>query len=179
MPIYEFLCPPCNRVYSFHTQRYEVDRVPPCPKCGSADMRRMVSKFAFVRGGSQRKPEPAGDEPMTGGGFDDDFGGPGAPGGPGGGPDFDDPRVEREMMKLMADAEHMDENDPRQLARMMRRMSEVTGEALDAEMEDAVRRLESGEDPERVEEDMGGLGLGPDDGGYGGPPSYDDDLYSF
>jgi len=79
----------------------------------------------------------------------------------------------------MADAEHMDENDPRQLALMMRRMSEISGEPLDAEMEDAVRRLEAGEDPERVEEDMGGLGFGPDGGGNGGTPSYDDDLYSF
>jgi putative FmdB family regulatory protein len=174
MPIYEFLCQPCNRVYSFHTQRYDTERVPACPKCGSDAMRRMVSRFAFVRGGTKAKAA-AGDEDLggPGGGFDDE------PGGPGGGPDLDDPRVEREMMKLMADAEHMDENDPRQLARLMRRMSEVTGEPLDAEMEDAVRRLESGEDPERVEEDMGGLGLGPDDGGYGGPPAYDDDLYSF
>lgn len=173
MPIYEFLCPPCNRVYSFHTQRYDTERVPACPKCGAGQMRRMVSRFAFVRGGGKARTA-SGDEDLGGpGGFDDDLGGPG------GGPDLDDPRVEREMMKLMADAEHMDENDPRQLARLMRRMSEVTGEPLDAEMEDAVRRLESGEDPERVEEDMGGLGLGPDDGGYGGPPSYDDDLYSF
>jgi hypothetical protein len=57
-------------------------------------------------------------------------------------------------------------------------MSEITGEGLDAEMEEAVRRLESGEDPERVEEDMGELGLGGGEG-FGGGPSYDDDLYSF
>ena len=171
MPIYEFLCPPCNRVYSFLTQSYDPDRVPSCPKCGATDMRRRVSKFAFVRGGAKAAGRGA-DSPEPGA-FDDE------PGGPGGGPDLDDPRVEREMMRLMADAESMDENDPRQLGRLMRRMSEITGEPLDAEMEEAVRRLESGEDPERVEEDMGDLGLGGEGGGFGGPPSYDDDLYSF
>jgi len=171
MPIYEFLCPPCNRVFSFLNPAYDVDRVPPCPKCGGTGMRRAVSRFAFVRGGAKAgQGDPGADFGAGATGIDDDPG-------PGGGPDLDDPRIEHEMMKLMADAEHMDENDPRQLGRLMRRMSEITGESLDAEMEEAVRRLESGEDPEKVEEDMGDLGLGGE-GGFGGPPSYDDDLYS-
>jgi hypothetical protein len=84
-------------------------------------------------------------------------------------------------MRLVQDAEHMDENDPRQMGRFMRRMSELTGEPLDGEMEEAVRRLESGEDLERVEEDLGDV-LGTGEGGeYGGMgdmgPSYDDGLY--
>jgi putative FmdB family regulatory protein len=165
MPIYEYLCGPCNRVYSFRSHTYEVDKTPACPKCGATDMRRMISNFAFVRGGGAAKggSEGAGD-------FGDDLPG-------GGGPDLDDPRIEREMMALLSDAEHMDENDPRQLGRLMRRMSEITGEGLDDETEEAVRRLEAGEDPERVEEDLGGLG-GPAGGFGGGPPSYDDDLYT-
>lgn len=163
MPIYEFLCGPCNRVYSFLSQSYDVEKVPACPKCGSSKMRRKVSRVSVIRGGGQ-----------SGGGgaegrFDDELGP--------GGPDLDDTRIEREMMRLMADAEGMDENDPRQLGRLMRRMAEISGEPMDEQMEEAVRRLESGEDPERVEEDMGDLGLGGE-GGFGGPPSYDDDLYS-
>ncbi len=164
MPIYEFLCGPCNRVYSFLSQRYDVEKTPECPKCGASDMRRMVSRVSVIRSGGQSGR--TGDE----GGLDDDLG-------PGGGPDLDDPRLEREMMRLMSDAEHMDENDPRQLGRLMRRMAEITGEPMDEQMEEAVRRLEAGEDPERVEEDMGDLGLGGE-GGFGGGPSYDDDLYS-
>ena len=47
-------------------------------------------------------------------------------------------------------------------------------------MEEAVRRLEAGEDPEKIEEEMGdlldegedGMGMG------GGAPSYDDGLYT-
>jgi putative FmdB family regulatory protein len=173
MPIYEFLCVPCNRVYSFMTASYDTSRVPACPKCGATDMHRQVSAFAFVRGGAGKAGR--GEAGADDGGLGDDFG-------PGGGPDLDDPRVEREMMRLMADAEHMDENDPRQLGRMMRRMSEITGEPMDEEMEEAVRRLEAGEDPERIEDDLGDLGLGGEGGmggSLGGPPSYDDDLYSF
>lgn len=172
MPIYEYLCPDCNRVYSFLTHTVHETRVPACPRCGAADLRKQVSKFAFVRGGGA-----AG----RSGGSDIESSGGESPGGP---DPLDDPRVEREMMKLMGDAEHMDENDPRQLGRLMRRMSELTGERLEGEMEEAVRRLEAGEDPEKVEADLGDVFGGPgDEGGQGGgmmgPPAYDDGLYSF
>jgi putative FmdB family regulatory protein len=170
MPIYEYLCPTCNRVYSFLSQRPEVERRPSCPRCGNTDLKKQVSRFAVVRGGGspQKGPEEPGDRPP----------------GPGGAPEqepnpLDDPRVERELMRLVQDAEHMDENDPRQMGRFMRRMSEVTGEKLDEEMEEAVRRLESGEDVERVEEDLGGALGGGEEGEYGGyGPTYDEGLYS-
>jgi putative FmdB family regulatory protein len=159
MPIYEYLCPRCNRVYSFYAQSVSAAKEPTCPKCGATDLRKMISRFAVVRTGegSQEPSKPADAAP--------------------GEPDpLDDPRVEREMMRLLSDAEHMDENDPRQLGRLMRRMSEITGEPLEPEMEEAMRRLELGEDPDKVEEDMGDI-FG-DEGGPGmGPPSYDDDLY--
>jgi putative FmdB family regulatory protein len=63
----------------------------------------------------------------------------------------------------------VDENDPRSLARAMRRMSDETGEPIEPEMEEALGRLEAGEDPESVmaemDEQMGGgdLGGGGDD----------------
>jgi putative FmdB family regulatory protein len=174
MPIYEYHCPACNRIYNFLVQRPDPDRHPDCPKCGAKDLRKQVSRFAFKRSGQKAHEPPSGTG--FGGG---DFGG-GEDFGPPDGPDrMDDPAMERDMMRLMRDMEHMDENDPRQLAQMMRRMSGATGEPFDEEMEEAVRRLESGEDPERVEEDIGGGLLGDGEGGAHGPPSYDDDLYSF
>lgn len=165
MPIYEYLCPTCNRVYSFLSPRISTDAHPTCPRCGATDLRRKISRFAFARGAGDRAQPPAA--------------------GPDAGPDpLDDPRVEREMMRLMADAERMDENDPRQMGRFMRRMSELTGEPLDEAAAEAVRRLEAGEDPERIEDDLGdvfGAGFGDaDDGGHGPgarPPSYDEGLY--
>jgi putative FmdB family regulatory protein len=158
LPIYEYLCPACNRVFSFLSRTSAPEHAPACPKCGGTDLRKRVSRFAFVRSGTgsgdEGGPAPGGDDPL------------------------DDPRVEREMMRLMQQAEGMDENDPRQLAQFMRRMSDLTGEPLDAEMEEAVRRLEAGEDVEKIEEEMGDLlGDGPD-GGFGAPPTYDEGLYS-
>lgn len=163
MPIYEYLCPVCNRIYSFLAKSPGGTLAPTCPTCGGADMRRKMSRFAVV--GSTRKAaarEPGGAD--AAGGAD--------------GEALDDPRVEREMTRLMQDAEGIDENDPRQLGALMRRMSAVTGEALDPDMEAAVRRLEAGEDPEKIEADMGDV-LG-DDGDAApdrGAPSVDDGLY--
>lgn len=53
--------------------------------------------------------------------------------------------------------------DPRALAGFMRRMSDETGEPMDAEMTEMVERLEAGESPESIEASM--PDLGGDDGG--------------
>jgi len=158
MPIFEYLCQDCNRIYSFLVKSPSTAKEPVCPACGTVGLRRLISKFAIA--GTERKsktPGPAAD----------------------GGDALDDPRVEREMMKLMSEAEGIDESDPRQLGRLMRRMGEITGEPIEGEMEEAVRRLEAGEDPEKIEEDMGELfgdeGAAP--GAGRGAPSRDSGLY--
>ena len=56
----------------------------------------------------------------------------------------------------------LDENDPRSLARWMRRMSDETGEGMDEEMSEVVGRLEAGESPESIEESMPDLAAGPE-----------------
>ena len=169
MPIYEYLCPHCNRVYSFLAKSVTEAKTPTCPKCGATDLKKMMSRFAVT--GVTRKSRQAAAEKSAGEA--------GGPGGGNGGPDpLDDPRVEREMMKLLDAAENIDENDPRQLGRLMRKMTEITGEKLEPEMEEAVRRLEAGEDPDKIEEDLGDvLGEGEEGGMGGGGPSYDDGLY--
>jgi putative FmdB family regulatory protein len=52
----------------------------------------------------------------------------------------------------------LDENDPRSIARWMRKMSEETGEDIGPEFDEMVGRLEAGESPEAIEESMGELG---------------------
>src|SRR5712691_13412447 len=47
----------------------------------------------------------------------------------------------------------IDENDPRAIARWVRKMSGQMGEPLDAEMESQLERLESGEMPDDLEGD--------------------------
>lgn len=56
----------------------------------------------------------------------------------------------------------VDEEDPRSVARMMRRMGQEMGEDLPPEYDEVVDRLEAGESPEDIEESMPELG-GPDD----------------
>ena len=69
----------------------------------------------------------------------------------------------------------LNENDPRSLGRMMRRMADETGEDLGPEFGEVVGRLEKGEDPESIEKSMPELAeMGGPDGGLG--PSLDDDL---
>lgn len=177
MPIFEYLCPSCNRVFSFLSKTLVPTKQPACPKCKSKNLKKMVSRFALVGAASKSRDAdkaPAADREA---GPDRDGPGGGGPDQGGGADDALDPRVEREMEHLMQDAEGIDENDPRQLGALMRRMTQISGEKLDPEMEEAVRRLESGEDPEKVEEAMGDA-LGDDKGGPGGgPPSYDGGLY--
>jgi putative FmdB family regulatory protein len=63
-----------------------------------------------------------------------------------------------------ADLSGLDENDPRSLARFMRKMADETGEDLGPEFEEVVGRLEAGEDPESIEESMPDLGAAPPGG---------------
>jgi len=58
---------------------------------------------------------------------------------------------------LANEAEHMNEEDPRQAAALMRKLTDATGLSLGPKMEEALRRMEKGEDPERIEEEMGDL----------------------
>ncbi len=52
----------------------------------------------------------------------------------------------------------LDENDPKSVARMMRKMSREAGEDLGPEFGEVVDRLESGQSPEDIESAMPGLG---------------------
>ncbi len=61
----------------------------------------------------------------------------------------------------------LDENDPKSLARFMRKMADETGEDLGAEFEEVVGRLEAGEDPESIEESMPDLGASPSGDDFG------------
>lgn len=69
-----------------------------------------------------------------------------------------------------APAQGSDEaEDPRTLGRMMRDMAGQTGEPVEPEMDEVIRRLESGEDPESIEKQMGKEA--------GAPSHGDDTLY--
>jgi putative FmdB family regulatory protein len=59
----------------------------------------------------------------------------------------------------------LDEDDPRSVARWMRKMSSETGEDLGSEFDEAIDRLEAGQSPEEIEQAMPALGADTDAGG--------------
>lgn len=77
-------------------------------------------------------------------------------------------RSEESRLESLADPTHLaglDENDPRSMARWMRKMSSEVGEDLGDEFNEVVDRLEAGEDPESIEKSMpefGDTGSGDD-----------------
>jgi putative FmdB family regulatory protein len=166
MPIYEFACPNCRRIFSFLSKRTNPDRLPICPKCGNQKLTKQMSRFAAPR----RAKEPAakgdlggGDEPPM--------------------PDFDDPRIERAMSEMERDMEHLNENNPRHMAHMMRKMKDLMPPGtMPKEMDIAIKRLEAGEDPEKIEADMGdvlGDFMGGPESGEGGAYTKDSGLYDY
>ena len=72
-------------------------------------------------------------------------------------------RSEESRMESLADPGNLagvDENDPKSIARWMRKMSSEMGEDLGSEFSEVVDRLEAGEDPESIEQSMPELGSG-------------------
>ena len=138
MPIYEYYCPDNNRIYSFYAKTLAQGRtIPKCPDNGAFQMKKIVSAFAVT--GRTRKTENDGKSAD----------------GPAAGADpAEDARMEAAMSAMEGEFANIDENDPRAMGRMMRRMSEVTGEKLDGEMEEVVRKLEEGADPDQLESEM-------------------------
>jgi hypothetical protein len=70
---------------------------------------------------------------------------------------IDEAKMEGAMATLASEAEGMNEDDPRAAARLMQRFSEMSGLKLGRNMEEALKRLQSGEDPETIEAEMGDL----------------------
>ena len=72
-------------------------------------------------------------------------------------------RSEESRLDSLADPSSLaglDENDPKSMARWMRKMSSEMGEDLGDEFREVVDRLEAGEDPESIEASMPELGEG-------------------
>jgi len=132
MPIYEFFCEDCNIVFNFLSRRISPERQPDCPRCGHEKLPKMMSAFATI--GKAREED--GDDMPAG---------------------LDETKMERAFEGLMREAESINQDDPRQMAGLMRKFTEKTGISMGDQMEEALSRMESGEDPEQVEKDMGDL----------------------
>ncbi|MGE5856007.1 MAG: FmdB family zinc ribbon protein [Syntrophaceae bacterium] len=130
MPIYEFYCRKCNTLYNFFSRSVNTEKIPSCPRCKKVKLQRRMSVFAKI----SQKSEGAAPEEMAG---------------------FDESKMEKAMEMLAREAGGIDENDPRQAAQLMRKLTDTTGLSLGPRMEEALARMEKGEDPEKIEEEMG------------------------
>jgi len=70
----------------------------------------------------------------------------------------------------------LNEEDPRAMARAIRRMADQMGEELEPDMVEALTRLESGEDPENIEKELADAGYS--DTSSGPAPYRDPGLYT-
>jgi len=145
MPIYEFFCPDNHKIYSFFARSLAYSSLTPrCPDDGRFRMERMLSRFA-VTGRAREAPEGAGSE------------------------EADDPRLETAMAEVEREFSSMDPDhpDPRHVARMMRTVTHLSGEKMPEQMEEMMRRLESGEALDKLEDEFGdsadALGSEPSD----------------
>ena len=131
MPIYEFYCEDCNTVFNFFSRSVNTTKRPACPRCKRKKLQRQMSTFAKISGA--RDQGDADDLPL------------------------DESKMEKAMNLLAREAEGINEEDPRQAADLMRKLSDVAGIGLGPGMEEALRRMEAGEDPEQIEAEMGDL----------------------
>jgi len=143
MPIYEFYSSDTNKIYTFYARSSAyAERTPRCPDGDGNAMQKLISGFS-VTGGSTKDEDPSGNSEAS----DDPFSGMS---------ETQMAAAMREMEKTVGSMD--DENpDPRQMGHLMRKMAEMTGEKLDAGMEEVVRKLEEGADPDELEERMGDL----------------------
>ena len=129
MPIYEFYCSDCHVVFNFLSRRINTSKKPGCPRCGKGKIPRKPSTFAI-----SRQMEESDEDPIA---------------------NMDEDRLERAMASLATEAEGLDEDDPKQAARFMRRLYDAAGLEAGAGMEEALHRMEAGEDPDEIEQELG------------------------
>lgn len=132
MPIYEFYCSGCHMIFNFLSREIDTTRRPACPRCGTQRLERKVSLFAISKG----RAESASEELPPG---------------------IDEGRMEQAMETLARQADGLDEDDPRAMAGVMRKFYESTGLQMGDGMQEALSRIAAGEDPDKIEEQLGDL----------------------
>ena len=132
MPIYEFYCSKCNTIYNFFARTVNTTKIPKCPKCKKYKLARQMSAFA-VTGKAKENNNDMDDLP------------------------FDESKLESAIQMMGKEADKINEDDPRQAANLMRKLTNMTGIELGQGMEEALSRMEKGEDPEKIEAEMGDI----------------------
>ncbi len=136
MPILEFYSPDTHTIYQFLARSLaDAGRLPRCPDGGASRMEKLVSSFAITGRAKETSGVESGGEEFT-------------------------PAQEAALMRLTSQMEGLSEEnpDPRQVGRLMREMTDILGkDKVPGEMDEMIRRLEGGEDVEKLEDEYGDL----------------------
>ncbi len=127
MPLYEFYCEPCHTIFTFRSQRVDTVSVPLCPVCGQPLVRE-ISVFAHSVKGKNRAERADDGEALN--------------------------RMDQ-VMAQMGDRMHAledDTADPREAVKVMRELASAGGMTFSKEVQEAMVRIEAGEDPEKIDE---------------------------
>lgn len=116
-------------IFNFFSRVINITKLPTCPRCRKVQLERRMSIFSFSRGRQDTENSVLDS--------------------------LDEDRLEKAVQSLASDAENINENDPRQAAALMRKLYDATGLEFGSGMKEFVRRMESGEDPEKIEAEMG------------------------
>jgi putative FmdB family regulatory protein len=120
VPIYEYECHGCRRRVSLLILSPSTAPVPRCPRCGSENLTRLMSRFARMKSEDQRL----------------------------------------ESMSDSADLGDLNEDDPKSVARFMKKMGQEFGDELGEDFEEAVDEAMA----EPAAEDAGDSPAGDDAG---------------
>jgi putative FmdB family regulatory protein len=118
MPLYEYRCQDCRRLFEVRMGYAEHGNKPiSCPWCRSERVQQRIRRVRFGRSNDSR-------------------------------------------MESLADPANLDsiDEDPRALGKMMRKMSSELGEDMGSEFHEVVDRLEKGQSPEQIEQDLPDIG---------------------
>jgi len=132
MPIYEFYCSDCHTVFSFFSAAIDTETRPGCPKCKRPGLERKPSTFATLRHDGDDSDDPL--ERLS------------------------EDKLDQVLGTMAGDLAGLDEGDedPRALAGVFRRLGEAAGLEPGPRLEEMLARLEAGEDPEGLEDELGG-----------------------
>lgn len=49
MPVYEYYCPDCHKIYQFFARSINNDKTPDCPVCNHKNLQKEISTFALLK----------------------------------------------------------------------------------------------------------------------------------
>lgn len=128
MPFYEFYCDACHRIYTFFSRSVQPDKTPPCPKC-SLLLQRVISNFFVLK-----DMHPSKDN----GGFLRN----------------ENSQLIQAQAFLSSELRKIDQNDPKQMATVLKKLGDMTGNHLGQELQTVLAQIEKGGDINSLQLEM-------------------------